>query len=167
MFAGWDYRSCWIKNDGKECTTFIFETDKKGNNSWCPFKEVTVPAEESTFITFSSSEKGEWIRVKTDQPTTASVSFAYTSKEHRTTEYNELFKGLASVKANSSLGGLMYGLGNNQRTLGLVSRKYKNGEATANGYYELNDSLQLIHKEDSQTENFILEIIDREFINKE
>lgn len=156
LFTGWDYRSCWIKNDGEKTTSFIFEVDEKGDNTWSKLREIEILPEKSTFITFSTQEKGEWVRVKTDQTIVATVSFNYSAKDQRTVD-DHLFKGLAPIQSNSSLGGLLYGLGNNQRHLGVVSQQHKNGEVSMNGYYELTDSLQLIRKEDSKTTNFILE----------
>ncbi|MFV0326077.1 MAG: hypothetical protein ACK5LF_17140 [Bacteroides xylanisolvens] len=157
LFTGWDYRSCWIKNNGKETTTFTFEMDEKGNNHWKEVKKETVPAGRSLLTTFSSLEKGEWVRVKVDQSTIATVCFNYTTKDNRTNDDNNLFKGLASVEAVKSTGGLLYGLGNNQRTLGIVSQQHKDGNITINGYYELTDSLQLVHKDAPKTTLFILE----------
>lgn len=157
LFTGWDYRSCWIKNNGKETTTFTFEMDKKGNNHWKEVKKETVPAGKSLLTTFSSLEKGEWVRVKVDQSTMATVCFNYTTKDNRTNDDNNLFKGLASVEAVKLTGGLLYGLGNNQRTLGIVSQQHKDGNITINGYYELTDSLQLVHKDAPKTSQFILE----------
>ena len=157
LFTGWDYRSCWIKNNGKETTTFTFEMDEKGNNHWKEVKKETVPAGRSLLTTFSSLEKGEWVRVKVDQSTIATVCFNYTTKDNRTNDDNNLFKGLASVEAVKSTGGLLYGLGNNQRTLGIVSQQHKDGNITINGYYELTDSLQLVHKDTPKTTQFILE----------
>ena len=157
LFTGWNYRSCWIKNNGKETTTFTFEMDEKGNNHWKEVKKETVPAGRSLLTTFSSLEKGEWVRVKVDQSTIATVCFNYTTKDNRTNDDNNLFKGLASVEAVKSTGGLLYGLGNNQRTLGIVSQQHKDGNITINGYYELTDSLQLVHKDAPKTTQFILE----------
>lgn len=64
---------------------------------------------------------------------------------------------MASVEAVKLTGGLLYGLGNNQRTLGIVSQQHKDGNITINGYYELTDSLQLVHKDAPKTSQFILE----------
>lgn len=157
LFSGWDYRNCWIKNNGKETTTFTFEIDERGNNHWRELKKEIVPSGKSVLTTFSSLEKGEWIRVKVDHFTTATVSFNYTTKDNRKNDSNNLFKGLTSIEANNSIGGLLYGLGNNQRTLGVVSQQHKDGNVTINGYYELNDSLQLVHKDDAKMTQFILE----------
>lgn len=158
LFAGWDYRSCWLKNDGNQPVTFTFEVDVKGNNNWKELKETTVEAGESALVTFSTIEKGEWIRVKTDRETIASASFNYTDVDKRETQsVNSMFKGLASIKSQQALGGLLYGLGNNQRRLGIVSQKYAEGKLRNNGYYELTDSLLLIRKEDPQTTDFIMD----------
>lgn len=157
LFAGWDYRSGWIKNDGKQPVIFTFEVDKKGNNTWTKLKEVAVKAQEAAFIAFTDAEAGEWIRIKTDKETIATAHFSYTSKEKRDSTSAKIFNGMASVENQNSLGGLLYGLGNNRRVLGLVSQTYSEEGITNNGYYELNDSLRLVRKEDPETSVFILE----------
>ncbi len=44
LFAGWDVRSAWIKNEGKQPLSFTFEVDEKGNNEWKNLKSISVPA---------------------------------------------------------------------------------------------------------------------------
>jgi len=81
LFAGWNYRTSWLKNDGEQDVTFTFEIDKEGKNQWKELKQINVTAGNTAFIEFSSSEKGEWIRVKSDKATIATVSFNYSAKE--------------------------------------------------------------------------------------
>lgn len=157
LFAGWDYHTCWIQNDGKQPITFTFEVDARGNNSWNELKKVSVPFGETVYVTFTDKEKGEWVRVTADKKTTASVVFNYTNKDKRTTLPSEMFKGLNAVQNDRSLGGLMYGLGKNRRSLGVLSQSYEDGKKTENGYYELNDSLQLVKKENPEMAQFIRE----------
>lgn len=156
LFEGWDYRSCWIKNDSSQPVTFTFEVDKEGNNQWTLLKEQQVKGNHSLFVSFSNSESGEWIRAKTDGETTATVSFNYSAKENRKNKSEGLFNGMASIQNDRSIGGLIYGLGNNKQAMGIVSQTYENGKIINNGYYELNDSLKLTRKESSETESFIL-----------
>lgn len=157
LFAGWEYRSCWIRNESERPVVYTFEVDLNGNNTWTVLKKVNVEAVGNAFVTFSTLEKGEWIRVKTNAETVATVSFNYTDKDTRSTKSNPLFKGLASVHSSHFSGGLLYGLGNNQRTLGLVAQNYKKERTENYGYYELTDSLQLIRKENPVTASFIQE----------
>ncbi|MDD4515027.1 hypothetical protein [Massilibacteroides sp.] len=157
LFSGWNQRQAWVKNEGNQDITFTFETDIKGNNTWSELKSITVAAGKSTGIPFTSADKGEWIRVKTDKNTTATVAFAYTAPDERSTSPAELFKGLATSESSASKGGLLYGLGDNRRALGVLASEIKDGQTIETGYYEMGDTLKLVRKEDKETTDFIRE----------
>ncbi len=50
--------------------------------------------------------------------------------------------------------GVLYGLGNNRRSLGISTVKFSNGEKCETGYYELDAELHLIPKNDVKTNTF-------------
>ena len=85
LFSGWTNRCGWVKNEGNQPVNFTFEIDEAGNNEWKTLKSVTVNAGKATSVPFLSTERGEWIRVKTDKNTMATVSFNYTSPDIRST----------------------------------------------------------------------------------
>ena len=155
LFSGWAGRIGWIKNDGKQPVTFTFEVDESGHNEWKTLKSVTVNAGEAEAVPFSASEKGEWIRVKADRNTMATVSFNYTSTDSRPTSPDPIYKGLAPVDAKSATGGLLYGLGDDRRALGLLANVSKDGTVSETGYYEMGDKLELVRKDDAATADFI------------
>lgn len=158
LFAGWPYRSVWLKNDGAVQATFTFEVDLSGNGQWSVLKQITLAPGAAEHIAFDSSDAGEWIRVQSDSPTKATACFTYSGEENRKRKAASLFTGLAKVSdTQEHLGGLLYSLGNNRRTLGLLSYRYVNGQPAVTGYYEMNDTLQLIRKEDEKTRKFIEE----------
>ncbi|HLU92815.1 MAG TPA: hypothetical protein VKZ54_01760 [Membranihabitans sp.] len=157
LFAGWSHRSAWIHNSGRNKTTFIFEVDRSGNQIWEYFKTVSVSAGSSEHIEFSEHEIGEWIRVRTNSPTTATVSFNYSGAENRGTSPSAKFQGLSGISDESSLGGLLYGLGNDRKSLGVSAVKFEKERMTETGYYELDAHLNLIKKEDPETNAFIQE----------
>ncbi len=157
LFNGWVNRCAWIRNEGKQPVKFTFETDLTGNNTWSTFKTVTVEAGSSAIMPFSTADKGEWIRVRTDKNTIATVSFSYTAPDERNEVNHPMFEGLSSVDDDKVWGGLLYGLGDNRRALGLLANTTKDGETTETGYYEMSDKLQLIRKEDTGTAGFIRE----------
>lgn len=156
MFAGWKQRCCWMQNNGPQKVTFTFEVDSKGTNIWKELTAVQVETGQSAYLPFAAQEQGEWIRVKTDKDSHVSVSFAYTTPDLRTST-SSIFKGLSEVSKKNSLGGLLYGLGNNRRALGVLASDIKNGKVIENGYYEMNDTLALVRKNDPQTADFIRE----------
>jgi hypothetical protein len=157
LFAGWPKRSAWIQNAGNNDVAFIFEVDKNGNQNWEVLKTVAIRAGEAASVEFSENETGEWIRVKSESETTATVSFNYSDVDERISAPAQMFNGIAEVKKADVLGGLLYGLGNNRRALGISAVRFENGLEIETGYYELDEELNLVAKSDTETNNFIKE----------
>jgi hypothetical protein len=157
LFAGWPKRSAWIQNAGNTDVAFVFEVDKNGNQNWEVLKTMAIRAGESANVEFSENETGEWIRVKAESATIATISFNYTGADERISSPSHMFDGIAEVSETDVLGGLLYGLGNNRRALGISAVQFENGLSTENGYYELDDELNLVRKDDPETNAFIKE----------
>lgn len=157
LFSGWPKRTVWIQNAGTSDASFVFEIDKTGNQNWEVLKTVSLTAGTSANIEFNAEEKGEWIRVKSEQTTVATASFNYTDADDRKLEPKTIFKGLAKADEAKTIGGLLYGLGDNRRSLGISARSFENGLETETGYYELDEALNLVPKEDTKTKAFINE----------
>lgn len=157
LFAGWPNRVAWVYNQGKSNVDFIFEVDKAGNGIYSVLKTVTVPPGTNEMVSFGPEETGEWIRVSANKATTATVSFNYSAKDNRQPSPSSVFHGLADVSSKKAVGGLLYGLGNDRRALGISAIHFENGQETDAGYYELDEKLNLIKKEDPQTHAFIKE----------
>ena len=155
LFAGWDYRSAWVKNEGKQPVSFSFEIDKMGNDHWESLKNITLRANESMNVPFN--EKGEWVRVKADKATKATVHFSYAQQDKRTKTADPIFAGLASVSRSGSKAGLLWALGDNRRKLGILAGEVSDQSFTENGYYELDSAMNLVKKEDAKTSTFIRE----------
>ena len=155
LFVGWVNRMGWIKNEGKQPVTFTFEVDETGSNKWKTLKSVTINPGKATNVPFTTGDKGEWIRVKADKNTLATASFSYTTPDNRPMEPDGMYKGLVSVTENNLTGGLLYGLGDDRRALGLLANTITNGKEVETGYYEMGDKLELVRKEDPATVDFI------------
>ncbi|MDR1523854.1 MAG: hypothetical protein LBS79_01165, partial [Tannerella sp.] len=156
LFDGWVIRTCWIENRGAQPVTFTFETDAAGNDHWHVLKTVTVPAAGSVHLAFLPEEKGEWVRVRTDGSTVVTVSFNYAAPDRRPATPDGIFAGLTSVETLQTLSGLLYGLGDNRRALGLLAcNTAGNGETTETGYYEMGERLTLTRTDDAETADFI------------
>ena len=155
LFCGWTNRCSWVKNDGKQPVIFTFEVDESGRNEWKTLKSVTVGAGRAASVSFSTLENGEWIRVKADKNTIATVSFNYTSSDNRPLSADPIYKGVASIDKNTATGGLLYGLGDNRRALGLSAHRTVNGKIYETGYYEMGETLKLVRKDDAETSGFI------------
>jgi len=157
LFAGWKNRMAWIKNSGEETVKFSFEIDEKGSNNWVNMKAIEVKPHDVAFIDFEKHISAEWIRVITNKKTKASVHFSYTQTDMRGTNQDKMFNGLAPVSSTKAIGGLLYGLGNNRRTLGILVKEFSENNSNETGYYELDGELNLVPKIDTATENFIRE----------
>jgi hypothetical protein len=155
LFAGWADRIGWVKNEGVQPVTFTYEVDETGTNDWKQLKSVTVEPGKAACVMFSAGDKGEWIRVKADKNTLATASFSYTTSDVRSSQPSAMYKGLAFVAETDLTGGLLYGLGDNRRALGLLASTVVDGEVTETGYYEMGDKLELVRKDDTATADFI------------
>lgn len=154
LFAGWPIRSCWLSNEGTTSTTFRLEVDLSGDGQWKSLKSIKVFPGESVNLSLKEEEKGEWIRVRTAEATIASVHFTYAQEEKRSGNADNIFQGLA--EASTFEGGLLYGLGDNRKALGLVARHYDEGVLkTTPGYYELNEKMELLPKSGDTTAQFM------------
>jgi hypothetical protein len=157
LFAGWENRSAWIRNEGKSPVKFLFEADNEGNNSWKALKEVTVEAGGSALVPFEIDQKGEWIRVSADKNTLATVHFWYTDKDSRETSPDSIFTGLSKVNEPISAAGLLWDLPGNSRKMGLLAGEASRNNFAESGYYELDSLMNLVRSEDAQTASRIRE----------
>ena len=157
LFAGWSKRCAWVRNDGNKTINFTFEVNKNGDGNWKPQHSIKVEAGNTAFVYFSSDEPGEWIRVVTDLATKATVHFSYAGEDNRTTTPDEMFNGLAKTTDNEIMCGLVYGLGDNRRALGMSANICEGDKNFDAGYYELDAEMNLLIKDDPATQKFINE----------
>ncbi|WP_319268474.1 hypothetical protein [uncultured Draconibacterium sp.] len=157
LFSGWDKRCAWIKNGGRKTAEFGFEVDKDGSGNFITLRSVKVAPGSSEFVEFAENEIGEWIRVSSNSTTIATVNFNYTDTDERKSAPASMFAGLSTIDKNESTGGLLYGLGDNRRALGISAVNINNGIFSETGYYELDENLNLVRKDDAKTNSFIKE----------
>ncbi|WP_222867782.1 hypothetical protein [Sphingobacterium phlebotomi] len=156
LFAGWKNRAVWIKNEGKQAVSFLLEVDVKGNGQWTSLKTIDVQPGETVNCMFEEQDKGEWIRVKSKAQTRATVHFTYTDHSRYPQEHTNLFRGMATaIDDETYTGGLLYGLGDNRRALGMLAGKIEGNRFIEKGYYELDGNMKLVKKDDPETANFI------------
>jgi hypothetical protein len=68
-----------------------------------------------------------------------------------------MFTGLAEIPASDINGGLLRGLGNNRRKLAVLAGTVSDTSFTGTGYYELDSLMNLVKKNDPESEAYILE----------
>lgn len=159
LFAGWEYRCAWLRNFSDAEVHVTFEADLKGNGRYVTVKNVTVPACGSVHVPFLPSEKGEWMRLCSCSDACLSASFVYSSVDDRSTVPDEMFDGLAGLNVMQESGALLYGLGSDRRTLGVL--------ASDGTYYELDGNLDLKTKDDPEMSSFIKDRFKIDFIDVE
>ncbi|XOV92958.1 MAG: hypothetical protein ACFHWX_22510 [Bacteroidota bacterium] len=169
LFAGWPKRTAWIKNGSKQPVEFTFEVDVEGNGSWEELKKVSVPESGSVNTSFEVEDVGEWIRLKSNRTVTATVHFYYAEEDDRSTKPSEIFNGLSGVDEAITTGGLLWGLGDDRRALGIAATSFDGSKAGPYNYYELDEQLNLVPKADNKTLESITEKFDipREVITVE
>jgi len=154
LFAGWKSRTVWMHNHSDNTILLTAEVDLQGDGQWTKMGQYTLKPGETLHNVFSAKQKGEWIRVKTDKDANVSVHFTYHDTDARKAVADKIFTGL-STDAEFA-GGLLYSLGQNRRSLGLVAYDYDaKGQKTKVGYYEMDDKFNLIARSDAKTEQFI------------
>ena len=151
LFTGWPYRSAWVHNHDEISVSLTFEVDGSGNQRWESIRLITLEPGASRLLTFSEQETGEWVRVSSDVPARLTLNFNYTDTDQREASPKDIFQGLTKAENKASAGGLLYGLGNDRRAMG-VSASF---EGQSVGYYELDSTAKLIPRNDPQMKAFI------------
>jgi hypothetical protein len=145
LFAGWQRRAAHFVNEGKAPARFSVELDVAGNGQWKPLRSVSVAPAEATWMEFGDDARGEWVRVKAGTDCgAATVHFAYSDPDTRSSQADPMFAGLAGFADNdTSLAGIARARGENKRTLQLAAMTTTGTEVKDAGYYELDGNLQL------------------------
>ena len=152
LFGGWEERSAWIKNHGQKDILIKMEIDKLGDGNWHELKQLTVAAQSTERFAFAKDVRAEWIRAKTDLGSTISMLFNFRTPDRRDHSADAMFAGLENTGSKNRSGGLMYGLGDDRKALGISAR---DKEGNSIGYYELDSAMNLELKSDPTMKEFI------------
>ncbi len=156
LFAGWDFRSVWLKNEGSVTTTFSFELDKDGADHWDKAGEpVVLEPGQSKSVFLNAMGEAEWIRVVSSEAALATAQFNYKDKDLRALTSDQIFEGLAQVDNTEKIsGGILYGLGDNRRALGVLASDIVGANNKELGYYELDADMNLVKKRGCRNSQF-------------
>ena len=157
LLAGWPQRQAWVKNHSNRAVELLLEIDPKGDAQWQEWQRVQLPSGKSLNMAIDASQPGEWLRAKSNTAATLSLTFNFSAEDARTAKTDSIFQGLATLGEQEVMGGLLYGLGEDRRTLGIATQNFGSESKPTTAYYELDEKLQLIPKTDSETEAFIRE----------
>jgi len=129
LFAGYDRRVLHLGHRGRGTIPFILEVDRAGDNCWETLREISVPPHGYVAHVFGADEQGQWIRLRAKfDAAQVTAWFSYANDDPRTTEPDAIFDGLATAGSTHILGGVMRGLGNDRRTLGLITQNSENDD---------------------------------------
>lgn len=136
LFAGYERRGVHLAADA---ATFTFEVDAKGDGTWQPLRSVDVRG--YAWVEFPASERGAWVRVKTDRDCAkATAFFQFSNADSRAAKAAPTFDGIGGN------GGLLSVRGANLRTLRLAQ-----GDAV----FDLDATLKLARVDDAKGLEFV------------
>lgn len=145
LFGHWPKRCAWLKNNSGHPVVITIETES-GDGKWKQLRKVNIDPYTAEFVPFTDKDKGEWVRLVSNATAKLDAIFSFSDNDDRNTEPDALFNGLATVGNRSMNPGQLYSLGNNRRSLGILS----DGK-----YYELDGDMTLKSVNDSATASFI------------
>lgn len=77
LMTGYDQKSLTLSHDSNEAVIFQIEVDITGDNHWAISREIQVDPNESKTYHFPEGFNAYWVRLKTNQDTTATATFNY------------------------------------------------------------------------------------------
>jgi len=151
LLAGFDKRGVHLAHGNDSEVVFSFEVDIEGNGSWSPLRKVTVPARGNSWVAFNGSDRGEWVRVRTDKNVAAATAFFhFAGNDKRTTKADARFNGIASATDRSLSGGIVRIKAGMAGVLGFAATVSENGKTKALGYYEMGADMRLHRVDDAK-----------------
>ena len=149
LFSGYDRRMIHVMHASDREARFALEVDRAGDGDWRALRAIAVPPKGYAWHVFAAEEQGAWIRVRAlSDAARAGVCFRYSNRDPRPPENDAIFDGIAGPAASRAVGGLMWGRGENRRTLGLAAAAVEDGGVAALGFYELDGEMRLAKKDD-------------------
>jgi len=147
LFSGYDYRQLHLSHRSESEVSFVLEVDRQGTGDWTRLLELKVPGKGAVSRLFRPEETGAWLRVKSKQSAKAvTANFQYRKRDSSEVENGAVFAGIAGSGEAAATYGLMRSLAHDR--LGLVASAQPDGSDA--GYYELNQRMELVLKEDPQ-----------------
>ncbi len=144
LFSGFPKRSVHLAHNADSPVRFTFEVDEQGKGEWKTLRTVEVPTKGYEWVSFAASEKGAWIRVKTDRDCPqATAMFTYADEDDRPQTAAELFAGVAGLDEQNWPGGLIRARGDDRLSLHFAATTIEDGKPTGEGYYEMGTDMRL------------------------
>ena len=148
LFAGFDHRVLHLTHNSAEPASFTVEVDREGDGNWQELKTLTAPAMGSVSHLFAANEQAQWIRLRPKSAAKKVTAWLhYANKDERSAEPSAIFDGIATHASKDRLGGIMRGLGFDQKTLGLIAQ---NTSTDDRPFYQIDEVLAFNKSADSR-----------------
>jgi hypothetical protein len=139
LFAGYDHRVLHVGHESNHAIRVSVEVDRAGNGQWTELRTIDVPANGSVSRVFDAKEQAQWVRLRIDkQAEQLTAWFHYAEQDSRTAKPDSIFAGIATHGSDDTLGGVMRGLGIEQKSLGLIAQHRADDDRP---FYELDATL--------------------------
>ena len=149
LFSGFERRNVCLTHSAKVPVTFSFEVDRQGNDQWTSLTDVTVPAGQTVWHSFSPEEEGVWLRVSTDQDCDkVTTQFQYSNRDRRDLQPAERFAGIRTGKSKDYSQGIVRVRGEKLQTMAFSAVQVEDGQVVHKAFYELDGNLHLTDKHD-------------------
>ncbi|MHC4743961.1 MAG: hypothetical protein ACYS8Z_18745 [Planctomycetota bacterium] len=158
LFAGFDRRGVHLAHDNEKTVKFIFEVDTKGTGDWSELRTVEVPKSGYKWVEFPLTDKGQWLRLRTDRDCKAATAyFQYSNNDRRGRRAEKIFSGLAEPGCRKGSGGLIRARGENLKTLHFAAVGTSDGKPADIGYYEIGEDMKLRRVDDPASHKWLKE----------
>jgi hypothetical protein len=78
LMTGFEHKVLHLRHDAREAADFTIEIDYLGDQSWCTYEVIRVPAAGYAYHVFPDGFSAHWVRVRVDKLCTATAYFHYT-----------------------------------------------------------------------------------------
>jgi len=144
LFSGYARRSLSLAHGASETLRMAIEVDRAGDGTFALLREIDVPPNRLTTVTFGESDVGAWVRLVPRRAAPGVYAcFQYANPDLRPASAASDFAGLGTTTTRAGFGGIVYARGSDKRTLGLAAVTADKDGVHEVGYYELDESLRL------------------------
>ena len=115
LLAGYEQRVIHLAHEAPAAIRFTLQVDETGNGNWVNWQAIGLEANGYTNIVIPEDLSVEWLRIKVDQPCTATAYLHYFSSRKEEIEEMDIFNGLAYIGTEETFtGGPLYPAAHNR-----------------------------------------------------
>lgn len=135
LINGFEQKILHLAHDNFAAVTFTIEIDEEGKGRWAKFTDITIPPKGYEYFIFPDKFNAVWVRIVSDTECRATAMFHFGVNNYISVNSDKLFDGIADLKDQNTIGGMIRPAGHNLSLQLVVNRKGKDF------YYELDEKL--------------------------